>query len=86
MATRSILANACCGKRRKQRLSNNGSLRLVRLHGERRTPDGAPEEQRISEPRTRRCPALGAMAMQVDARRSSARSCPSVQDPYSKHL
>ena len=86
MATRIILANACCGKRREQFLSNNGSLRLVRLHGERRTPDGTPEEQRISEPRTRRCPALGAMAMQVDAPRSSARSCPSMQASCLKHL
>jgi hypothetical protein len=86
MATRIILANACCGKRREQFLSDNGSLRLVRSHGERRTPDGTPEQQRISEPRTRRCPALGAMAMQVDARPSSARSCPAMQDPYSKHL
>src|SRR5258705_13844942 len=28
MATRIILANACCGKRPEQGLSNNGSLRL----------------------------------------------------------
>jgi hypothetical protein len=37
MATRITLANACCGKRREQCLSNNGSLRLVRFHGEHRT-------------------------------------------------
>jgi hypothetical protein len=38
MATRITLADACCGKRRELCRSNNGSLRLVRFHGERRTP------------------------------------------------
>jgi hypothetical protein len=60
MATRITLATACCGKRREQCLSNGGSLRFVRFHGERRAPHGALEQQRISEPRTRRCPAPGA--------------------------